>query len=202
MNQYSKITPKWGKNIYGLWSCEFLEYDDPEMEKIVQPLRSDPKKVSMKQMFKFRKLNIIACMDCKHYLSGQCPFSKEEIEQASKKYKNVKPKCSNCSLPLTFHQFLLQNFSYEKLCVTCKEAKINGTLEEKQKKQKKTSKLFICELIIMLILMVFTFVEVLLDGVFDWGDYLFYGCIGLMVIVLLSYKIIKKRKKKKIEEEN
>ena len=200
MNQYSKIIPKWGKNIYGLWSCEFLEYNDPEMEKIVEPLRSDPKKVSMKQMFAFRKLNKIACMDCKYYISRQCPFSKEEIEQAAKKYKDLKPKCSGCDFPITFHQFFLQNSHHEKLCLNCKEAKINGTFKEKKKKQG-LNKMEICEGIIMIFALSFTFMEVLLDGVFDWGDFIFIGFVSLIPIGYIIYKIIKRRRKKKIEEE-
>ncbi len=198
MNQYSKIIPKWGKNRYNLWSCESLEYKDPEKEKIILSLSSDPKRVSFKQI---RKLNKITCMDCKHYYSCQCPFSKEEISRIAKKYKNLKPKCSICSLPLSFHHFLLEKNSIEKLCIMCSEAKINGTLEEKKKKQKKSKKLEICELIIVLIFLFLSFMEVLFDGVIDWGDFLFYGFFGLIIIGYLSYYLIKRRKKKKIEEE-
>lgn len=201
MNQYSKIIPKWGRNMYNLWGCESLEYQDPEKEKIIQPLRSDPKKVSMKQMFAFRKLNIITCMDCKHYISRHCPFSKEEIEQAAKKYKVLKPKCSGCDFPITFHQYFLQNSHHVKLCVNCKEAKINGTFKEKKKK-KSLNKLEICEGIVMLVAIFFTSFEIFFDGVIDWADYLFYGIFGLSFIGYISYKIIKRRKIKKIEEEN
>ena len=200
MNQYSKITPKFGKNIYGLWSCESLEYNDPEKEKIIQPLRSDPKKVSIKQMFAFRKLNIITCMDCKHYISHQCLFSREEIEQAAKKYKKGIPTCSNCSLPLTFHQCFLQNNHHVKLCVTCKEAKINGTLSETQKIQKIRSKLATCEVITILFLMVFIFSTILFDGVFDWGDYIAIGFFSLLIFGFSIYFLIKRRKKRKLEE--
>ena len=201
MNHYSKITPKWGKNIYDLWSCEFLEYDDPEKEKLIQPLRSDPKKLSMKQMFAFRKFNIITCMDCKHYISRQCPFSKEEIEQAAKKYKALKPKCSGCDFPITFHQFFLQNIHHEKFCVNCEEAKINGTFKEKKKKRS-SNKLQICEGIVMIIVIFFTSAEIFFDGVIDWADYFFIGFFCLIVIGYIVYKIIKRRKKKKIEEGN
>jgi len=197
MNQYSKITPKWGKNRYNLWSCESLEYQDPEKEKTVLAMSSNFK-VYFKQI---RKLNKITCMDCKNLYNGQCPFSNEMIKQTAKKYKNLKPKCSVCSLPLSFHHFLLEKNSIEKLCIMCSEAKINGTLEEKKKKQKKSKKLEICELIIVLIFLFLSFMEVLFDGVINWGDFLFYGFFGLIIIGYLSYYLIKRRKKKKIEEE-
>ncbi|MBA7581044.1 hypothetical protein ES708_22943 [subsurface metagenome] len=198
MNQYSKIVPKWGKNNYNLWSCESLQYEDPELEKIAHSISSS-QKVSFKQM---RKFNKIACMDCKHYISGQCPLSNEQINQSAKRYKNLKPKCTVCGLPLSFHHFLLYKNSHEKLCTMCLEAKNNGNLEEKKKKQKKSKILEICELIIMCFVMFFTFMDALLDGVFDWEDYFFIGFISLIPIGYIIYKIIKGRKKKKIEEGN
>jgi hypothetical protein len=134
MFQKSKITPKWGKNIYNLWSCEFLEYQDPEKEKIIEPFRDDPKKVPLKKLMALRKLNKIACMDCRHYISQQCSLSQYDIQESAKKYNNVKPKCEICGFPLTFHQYLLQDFSLEKLCVPCADKKIEGTLGKKKKK--------------------------------------------------------------------
>ena len=59
MNQYSKITPKWGKNRYNLWSCVSLEYQDPEKEKIALSLISGLNRISFRQI---RKLNVITCM--------------------------------------------------------------------------------------------------------------------------------------------
>ena len=198
MNHYSKITPKWGKNIYGLWSCQSLQYQDPEKEKTVLAMSSNFK-VYFKQI---RKLNKITCMDCKHYYNGQCPFSNEIIQLTAKKYKSLKPKCSVCSLPLSFHHFLLEKNSDEKLCIMCSEAKIHGTLEEKKKKQKNSKKLQICELIFIIIFSMLTYMEVLFDGVTDGGDYFFFGFLGLIIIGIFSYYLIKRRKKKKIEEEN
>ncbi len=201
MNQYSKITPKWGKNIYNLWGCESLEFDDPEKEKIVQPLRSNPKKISFKQMLAFRKFNKIVCMDCKHYITKQCSFSNEEIEHVAQKYKSLNPKCSVCDMPLTFHHLLLKENSQETLCIMCEEAKINGTLKGKEKKKKTFKILEICEGIFILLMMILTSAEPFLDGVIDWADYFFIGLFSLMIIGFLSYYLIKRRKKKKIEEE-
>ena len=202
MNQFSKIIPKWGKNIYSFWGCESLEYEDPEKEKIIQPLKSEPKKLSFKQLLAFRKFNKIVCMDCKHYTSGQCPFSKEEIEQNAKKYKTMNPKCNVCDMPLTFHHLLLRKNSQETLCTMCEEAKINGTLEEKQKKEKKFKIGNIFQLIILIFAMFVTSIEIFLDGIFDWGDYFFIGFFSLILIGYSSYYLIKRRKKKKIEEDN
>ena len=199
MNQYSKIPPKWGKNKYNLWSCVSLEYQDPEKEKIILSLSSNPNNVSFRQM---RKLNKIECMDCKHYITGQCPFPKEEIKQNIKNYKILKPKCSVCSMPISFHNFLLQKYSTEKLCIICLKAKNNGSLEEKKKKQKNSKKFQICELIFMIIFSMLSFMEVLFDGVIDGGDYFFFGFFGLIIIGYLSYYLIKRRIKKKIEEGN
>ncbi|QEE15559.1 hypothetical protein DSAG12_01385 [Promethearchaeum syntrophicum] len=197
MNQYSKIIPKWGKNRYNLWSCESLEYQDSEKEKIILSLSSDPKRVSFRQI---RKLNKIACMDCKHYITGQCPFPKEEIKQNSRRYKILKPKCSVCSMPLSFHNFLLQKYSTEKLCIMCLQAKINGSLEEKKKKNKKTKIWEILEGIGMVFIMVISTAEVFLDGVFDLGDYVFIGLFSLFIVGYLSYFFIKRRNKKKYED--
>ena len=199
MNQHSKIIPKWGKNRYNLWSCESLEYQDSEKEKIILDLSSNPKRVSFKQM---RKFNKIACMDCKHYITDQCPFPKEEIKQNIRRYKILKPKCSVCSMPLSFHYFLLQKYSTEKLCIMCLQAKIDGSLEEKKKKQKNSKLLEICQVIVICFSVVFTFMEDLLDGVFGVGDYIFIGLCSSIIIVFLVNYIIKRRKKKKIEEEN
>ena len=198
MKQYSKIIPKWGKNIYNLWDCQALEYADPEIEKIAISFGSS-KNISNKQ---FRKFNKIVCMDCKHYTTGQCPISNEEIKQNVKKYKSLKPKCSVCSMSLSFHTFLFHKNSHEQLCTMCLIAKNNGTLEEKQKKNKKSTIFEIFEGIIMIFALSFTFIEVLLDGVFDWGDYIFIGFVSLIIVGYLRYKIIKRRKKKKIEEGN
>lgn len=199
MNQYSKITPKWGKNRYNLWSCVSLEYQDPEKEKIILSLSSNPNKVTFRQM---RKLNKIACMDCRHYITGQCPFQKEEIKQSIRKYKILKPKCSVCNMPLSFHNFLLQKYSTEKLCIMCLQAKNNGSLEEKRKKQKNSKLLEICQVIVIFFSVSFTFMGELIDGVFGVGDYIFIGLCSSIIIIFLVNFIIKRRKNKKIEEGN
>ena len=199
MNQYSNITPKWGKNRYNLWSCESLEYQDSEKEKFILALSSDPNSVSFGQM---RKFNKIACMDCKHYITGQCPFPKEEINQIAKKYKVLKPKCSVCNLPLSFHHFLLQKHSKENLCVRCKEEKINGTLKKRKKKLINSKIWVICQGIVLCGSIFIPFMEELLNGVLDLGDYIFIGLISLIFIGYLSYYLIKRRKRKKIEEGN
>ncbi len=198
MNHYSKITPKWGKNRYNLWSCESLEYQDPEKEKIILFLSSDPNRVSFRQM---RKLNKIACMDCRHYITGQCPIPKEEIKQNIRRYKILKPKCSVCSMPLSFHNFMLQKYSTEKLCIMCLQAKNNGSLEEKKKKQKNSKLWEICQVIVLIFSVFITFMGDLIDGIFGVGDYIFIGLISSIIILLGNY-IIKQRKKKKIEEGN
>ena len=118
-------------------------------------------------MSALRKLDVIVCRDCKHYITGQCSFSKEDIEQNAKKYKVLKPKCSACGLPLTFHQFLLNNILQEKLCINCVEAKINGTFEGKKKKLRTSKFLEICEAIFLCIMVILTSFETLMDGVFD-----------------------------------
>ncbi|MHA1562746.1 MAG: hypothetical protein ACTSPA_11535 [Promethearchaeota archaeon] len=199
MNQYSKIVPKWGKNRYNLWSCESLEYQDPEKEKIILSLSSDPNRVSFRQM---RKFNKIACIDCRHYINGQCPFPKEEIKQNIRIYKILKPKCSVCSMPLSFHNFLLQKYSTEKLCIMCLQAKNNGSLEEKKKKQKNSKLWEICQGIVLIFSLVITFLADLIDGIFGVGDYIFIGLISSIIIVFLGNYIIKRQKKKKIEEGN
>ena len=198
MDQYSKIIPKWGKNRYNLWSCESLEYQDPEIEKMILSVSSS-KKVSFKQI---RQLNIITCMDCKHYTTGQCPISNEEIKQNAKKYKSLKPKCTVCNLPLSFHHFLLHKNLHEKLCIICSEAKINGSLKKRQKKQRKSKIWVIFRAICLCCPLVFFSIEIFLDGVFDWADYLFIGIFVSIFIGYISYYVIKRRKKKKIEEGN
>ena len=199
MNQFSKIYPKWGKKGYNLWGCESLKYQDPEIDRIAQSFGSYPKKITFKQI---RKLKGIACRGCTHYITGQCPYSKEEIEQLVKKFKLLKPKCSVCSLPLSFHYFLFERNSPEQLCIICLEAKINGTLEERKKKTKRSKMPEILQLICMSVVLLLSTAEAFFDGVFDWGDYIFIGLFSFLFLFGLTYLLIKRKRKKKLEEES
>ena len=111
MFQNSKITPRWGKNIYNLWGCESLEYQDPEKESIVRSAAARPKGVPIKKFLKIRKFNKIVCMDCKHFISQQCPLSHLEIQEAAKKYIVLKLKCENCIIPLKITNFYIYSIT-------------------------------------------------------------------------------------------
>jgi membrane protein DedA with SNARE-associated domain len=52
----------------------------------------------------------------------------------------------------------------------------------------------------MSIVFLFTFGEAIFDNVFNWADYFFIGVLCLIPVGYIGYRLIRRRKRKKIEE--
>ena len=200
MNSKNQIIPKWGIKRYMLRGCKSFELIDPKMRISLPTSRKISSKKYGPILKQLKKVGKIQCFHCIHLKSGQCPFTRDMIQEKQLSYKKKKVKCYHCnSKILNFQEYLLRYKNEKYVCKDCETSNNLGILKERLKKLLKPNWVEIFHVFFMLLFMIGEITVTIVKTVKGEPNTLII-IFALIITPVLLYSVISSFKERKLKK--